>query len=300
MEDRLLQALAWLRWVVLANAVVLNVYRYDNFERPLLGMGVVAVLVLWTLLAGHWYADHARRGWPLLVADLAVAVAAMVATPLVKGADFNASVPGFWVMAALLAWAAHLRWQGGLVAAVVLAGTDLAVRQDVSQSVYGNVFLLLIGGPIVGYLAASLQQMATERDRAERAAAAAAERTRLARAVHDGVLQVLARWCSAAATSSASRARSWPGWRRAGERAARADPHPGRGGPVPGAVPGAPGAAGAARVVDLAAELTLLGAVRASRSWCRPDRCASSPPLHRAGRGGRCLPRQRAAARAAG
>lgn len=191
-EDRLFQALAWLRWVVLANMVLLNVYRYDNFQRPLLGMGLVGLLVVWTVLTGHWYADPARRRWPLLSADLALAVAALLATPLVKGASFNASVPGFWVMAALLAWAVHLRWQGGLIAAVALAGTDLAVREDVSQSVYGNVFLLLIGGPIVGFMAASLQQMATERDRAERAAAVAAERTRLARAVHDGVLQVLA------------------------------------------------------------------------------------------------------------
>ncbi len=38
----------------------------------------------------------------------------------------------------------------------------------------------------------SLQQMATQRDLAERAAAAAEERARLARVVHDGVLQVLA------------------------------------------------------------------------------------------------------------
>jgi signal transduction histidine kinase len=38
----------------------------------------------------------------------------------------------------------------------------------------------------------SLQRMATERDVAERAAAMATERARLARAVHDGVLQVLA------------------------------------------------------------------------------------------------------------
>ena len=37
----------------------------------------------------------------------------------------------------------------------------------------------------------SLQRMAHERDTAEHAAAAAEERTRLARAVHDGVLQVL-------------------------------------------------------------------------------------------------------------
>ncbi len=50
----------------------------------------------------------------------------------------------------------------------------------------------MIGGPIVGYMCESLQRMACERDAAERAAAAAEERTRLARAVHDGVLQVLA------------------------------------------------------------------------------------------------------------
>ena len=66
------------------------------------------------------------------------------------------------------------------------------MRGHVTQANYGNVFLLLIGGPIVGFLCASLARMADERDRAERAAAAAAERARLARAVHDGVLQVLA------------------------------------------------------------------------------------------------------------
>ena len=133
-EDSLFRALAVLRWIVLVNAVVLNVYRWENVERALLGTALVAVLVVWTVLAGHWYADHARRRWPLLCADLGLAVTALALTPLVKGADFNASVPGFWVMAPLLAWAAHWRWQGGLVAGVVLAATDLVVRQEVSQS----------------------------------------------------------------------------------------------------------------------------------------------------------------------
>ena len=65
-------------------------------------------------------------------------------------------------------------------------------RDALDQGNYGNVFLILIGGPIVGYMCESLQRMARERDAAEHAAAAAEERTRLARAVHDGVLQVLA------------------------------------------------------------------------------------------------------------
>lgn len=180
-----------LRVVVLANAVALNVYRADNFGRPALGVAAVAVMVVWTAFATWAYADAGRRGMLLLTADLAVAVLLLLSSPVAKGTWFNASVPGFWVMGALLAWAIRFKW-GGFIAGVVLAGIDLLVRDGVSQSNYGNAFLLLIGGPIVGYVCGSLQDMAAERDRAQSAAAAAAERARLARAVHDGVLQVLA------------------------------------------------------------------------------------------------------------
>lgn len=191
-EDRLFRALVVLRVVVLLNAVGLNVWRREGFEHPLAGAGVVLAMAMWTA-AMIWAYDAPRRRTPwLLVADLAVAVAALASSPLVKGEGFNASVPGFWVMGALFAWAIHWHVTGGLVAAVTLSVVDLLVRDSVTQGNYGNVFLLLIGGPIVGYLVASLQRMAAERDRALRRAAADAERARLARAVHDGVLQVLA------------------------------------------------------------------------------------------------------------
>ncbi len=178
--------------VVLVNAVVLNVYRRDNFERPELALVLVAVMVAWTAFAIWAYADAGRRRPPLLLADLALAVALMALTPVVKGPEFNATVPGFWVAGALLAWAIHWRWIGGLVAGACLSVVDLAIRDEVTQANYGNVFLLMIAGPVVGYLSGSLVAMAVERDRALRAAAVAEERARLARAVHDGVLQVLA------------------------------------------------------------------------------------------------------------
>ena len=127
-----------------------------------------------------------------MVADLGIAVGLLVATPFVKGEWFNATIPGFWIMGALLAWAVRYGWRGGLVASVVLGGTDRLIRADFDQGNYGYVFLIVLGGPIVGYLVESLQQMAAERDLAEREAAAATERARLARVVHDGVLQVLA------------------------------------------------------------------------------------------------------------
>ncbi len=191
MEDRLYSALALVRVVVTINMVGLNAYRRDNFDHPTVGLVIVLVLVAWTAAAIWLYHDRARRTSVLLVADLAIAVAAMAATPVVKGADFNATIPGFWVMGALLAWAIHWHWKGGLVASVLIAASDLFPRSEMDQGNYGNVFLVLIGGPIVGYMCESLQRMARERDAAEHAAAAAEERTRLARAVHDGVLQVL-------------------------------------------------------------------------------------------------------------
>lgn len=181
-----------LRLVVLANAVGLNLYRAASFERPGVAVALVVGMAAWTAVAIWAYADPARRTAPLLVLDLAVALAAVLVTPVVKGPGFNATLPGFWVMGALLAWAITWHWVGGLVAGLLLAGADLGIRDQVTQGNYGNVFLLLIGGPIVGFMCASLQRMATERDAAERAAAAATERARLARAVHDGVLQVLA------------------------------------------------------------------------------------------------------------
>ncbi|WP_280637416.1 DUF5931 domain-containing protein [Nocardioides sp. W7] len=191
-EDRLFRALALLRVVLLVNAVGLNLYRADNFQRPVAGLVLTLTMVGWTAFTVWAYADPARRNRVVLGLDLAVALALLLATPLVKGAGFSATVPGFWVMGALLAWAVHWRWQGGLAAALVLALADLGIRQEISQTNYGNAYLLVIGGVVIGGLADSLQRMAEHRDAAEREAAAAAERARLARAVHDGVLQVLA------------------------------------------------------------------------------------------------------------
>lgn len=178
--------------VVTINMVGLNAYRRDNFDHPTAGLLVVVALAGWTAAAIWLYRDRARRTPVLLVADLAVVLAALAITPWAKSPEFNATIPGFYVMGVFFAWAIHWHWRGGLAASVLIAAFDLLPRTDVDQGNYGNIFLILIGGPIVGFLCESLQRMARERDAAERAAAAADERTRLARAVHDGVLQVLA------------------------------------------------------------------------------------------------------------
>ena len=191
-EDTMFRALAVLRVVLYANTVAMYFWHWGHYQRPWVGAVVVGALGFWTALAGWAYADAARRGPVLLGMDVLVAVTALLLTPYVEGPAVDATVPGFWVAAPVLACAIHWRWIGGLGAAALVSLADLAVRAHFSQHNWGNVFLLLIGGPIVGFLADLLQRMAAERDRAERAAAAAHERARLGRVIHDGVLQVLA------------------------------------------------------------------------------------------------------------
>jgi signal transduction histidine kinase len=183
--------LAVLRLVLVANTVGLNVYR-GGFSHPVAAGVLIGTLVVWSLLISWVYHAYSRRTTGWVLADLGVALAAVALTAAVKDPGYHATVPGFWVMAAMFAWATHWRLQGGLAAAVLLCVDDVLTRHYLSETIYGNLFLLLIGGPIVGLMVDSLLRSAARTAAAERAAAAADERTRLARVVHDGVLQVLA------------------------------------------------------------------------------------------------------------
>jgi signal transduction histidine kinase len=189
-EDRMYRWLAVLRFVLVANTVGLNIYR-GGFEHPVGGTVLVAALVVWTCLISWVYYSYRRRTTFWLVADMVVTLAALALTAAVKEPGYHSTVPGFWIIGAMFAWAIHWRLYGGLVAAVLLSVDDLLTRHYLSETVYGNLFLLLIGGPIVGLMVDSLLRSASRTAAAERAAAAAVERTKLARAVHDGVLQVL-------------------------------------------------------------------------------------------------------------
>lgn len=191
-QDQMFRALAVLRVVVLLNAVGLYAYRYDAYARPALGWMVMAVLTVWTAWMGWTCRREAGRHAWVFAADLAVALAAIAMSPVVKGDGMRATLPGFWVSAVLLGWAIRYRSRGGLAAAIALSTADLLVREQFTQTTYANIFLLVLGGQVVGFLSDRMQVMATERDEALLTSATATERQRIARVVHDGVLQVLA------------------------------------------------------------------------------------------------------------
>jgi signal transduction histidine kinase len=195
-QTTLFRGLVVARLVVAAYAVLVNALRWRDLAHPTAGWVVVGVIVAWTLVTAWAYDAPRRRALPLLLADLAVTAGTLLVTPYVQGEEMlatgAATMPSFWVLGAVLAWAVARGWVEGLVVALLVSLLDLSVRRDPSATNWGNIFLLLLAAGVVGY-SAGLVRVATEaRAEAERVAAVLAERARLARAVHDGVLQVLA------------------------------------------------------------------------------------------------------------
>ncbi|MGZ0152675.1 MacS family sensor histidine kinase [Kribbella sp. WER1] len=172
--------------------------RWDGIVRPYGAVLQLAVMGVWTAVSSYGYSVRwGRRNTRLAYADLVVSVGCMYATlwaqPLVDiraGASVLTSV---WVAGPVLALAIARGRDGGLVGAVTISLALLSLRGlDHISKILSNVQLLLVAGLVVGYAATTMRR-AGERLRAAIAAeSATAERLRLGRSIHDGVLQVLA------------------------------------------------------------------------------------------------------------
>ena len=128
-----------LRAVLVLNTVGVGLWTADELDRPWVGGLAVAGIVVWSLAVTLAYTDASRRTPLLLAADLAVALAALVSTPLVKTDGFDATLAGYWVMAPMFAWAARWGWRGGLIAGLAVGGCDLLIRDELTQVTYGTI-----------------------------------------------------------------------------------------------------------------------------------------------------------------
>jgi len=166
------------------------------YEHPAVGAAVLIGLTVWTVVISVMCL---RRGSPplaVLVADLVIAAAAIALTPaavahhdVVSGA---ATLPGPWVAAAVLSVAVARGSLAGVVAALVVFAVDIIERGGLAQNtIYGGVLLLLAGG-LAGYVVSLSRRAEAATAASARLEAATHERERLARDIHDSVLQVLA------------------------------------------------------------------------------------------------------------
>ncbi len=196
MAEQLWRAVAAYRVVALAYAAVLVAGNHDRYARPALGWALLGAMAAWTALTVGAYASPAGRRRAVLGADVAIAAGLVLATLAVETSariDSGApTLPAVWAAAPVLACAVAGGPVAGTLAALVVAAADVAERGDLTQHTFNGVVLLLIAGGIGGYVVRlgvrAEQAIAT----AARREAAAGERERLARSIHDSVLQVLA------------------------------------------------------------------------------------------------------------
>ncbi|GHJ51754.1 histidine kinase [Nonomuraea sp. TT08I-71] len=196
LEVPLWRSIAVFRFASLAYVGVLVLRDAHRYAHPVAAGGVLLGMLAWTGVTTAGYGRPAGRRWPLLLADLGVVLAIMLATPWVIGrAALSSGVPTLtvaWLAGPVLAWAVSGGRRRGAVAALVLGAADLATRERIGQSSLTGAILLLLAGVVVGHVARLAVEAEARLQRAVELEAATRERERLARDIHDSVLQVLA------------------------------------------------------------------------------------------------------------
>ena len=196
MAGQLWRIVALYRVVTLAVAAALIIRDHDNYLHPATGFLMLAVMIVWTPVTIYCYSRGAWRLPWFIAADVAVAAVLVLSTRLVESAArINSgapTVPDFWAGAPVLACAVAGGPLAGLAGAAVISLADVVERGALSESTFGSAALLLIVGGIGGYLVQLGLRAEDAVASAARHEAAVAERERIARGIHDSVLQVLA------------------------------------------------------------------------------------------------------------
>ncbi|QQQ80993.1 ATP-binding protein [Saccharothrix sp. 6-C] len=177
----------------LGNAIV----QRDEYERPWLAWATIAAMALWSAFTIQAYSrQHGRRPW-IVAADVAVTCGLMSLSPLIMtDAQFLFDVPlitTIWAAGPPVAAGALGGQVAGAVSGFAVGLSTYLNRGGLTVDLVRDVVLLAGAGFLVGMASTTARRSAVRLAQALRTEAATAERERLARSIHDGVLQVLAR-----------------------------------------------------------------------------------------------------------
>ncbi len=188
--------------LALGYAAVLIAGNAGGYARPAAGWAVLAVMAAWTACSVLAYRDPRRRTRALLAADVAVAAGCILATAWVEThahiAHGRPTLPVSWVAASVLACAVAGGRRLGVAAAAVLAAANVLVHVlartvgGMGGTTLNGIVLLFLAGLVVGHVVRLALDAEARLARAVELEAATRERERLARRIHDSVLQVLA------------------------------------------------------------------------------------------------------------
>jgi signal transduction histidine kinase len=196
MAEQMWRVVALFRIVTLVYAGSLIIVNHDHYAHPAAGLVVLVIMIVWTAVTVTAYARPAGRTRWMISADVAVAAAMILSTRWIEtGARISAGVPTLptsWAAAPVLACAVAGGPWAGLAGAVVMSVALFAEHPALPQSTFSGIVLLLIAGGVGGYVMRLGLRAEADVDRVARREAAIADRERIARGIHDSVLQVLA------------------------------------------------------------------------------------------------------------
>jgi signal transduction histidine kinase len=166
--------------------------RRADMARLDLALGVIGVLAVWT---AYMYATR-RRDLGVHLVEMVLASAAVMSTrwfdtPL-SATTGDTTIPGVWQNVPVVAIALILGWRGGLIASLVITAVMIAQVGQFDSEPLSNAGLIVMLGTCLGFGADVARTEQAELRRVLAKQAEVAERDRLARVVHDGVLQALA------------------------------------------------------------------------------------------------------------
>ncbi|MCP2168927.1 MacS family sensor histidine kinase [Goodfellowiella coeruleoviolacea] len=186
-----------LRIVTFLFAVGVTWVNHTGYTRPWLAWVTVTAMGGWTAFTVWAYSQgFGRRPW-VVVADVVVTCALMGLSPLILSDTQYAwrtpLITTIWAAEPPVAAGTLAGRYAGMVAGGVVALCTYLSLGRLDVDVLRDAALLMGAGFVVGLAAQVARQSAEQLARALRTEAATAERERLARSIHDGVLQVLAR-----------------------------------------------------------------------------------------------------------
>jgi signal transduction histidine kinase len=195
-EQPLWRALAGYRVLTMFYAVGLFATAYDRYPRPGIAIAYYCVLFVWTLATLPRVANAASCTKRFLAVDLALALTGilltLVADTHARIADGGPTLPSIWTAGSVLAFAIKGGWRWAAFASTLVAAANLVERGVPARDTVHNVILVWVASIAIGYVVEVARASERTLARALEIEAATRERERLARDIHDGVLQVLA------------------------------------------------------------------------------------------------------------